>query len=327
MTTATTTTTTMVMVEDGRGRKRKIQYTQGALLDANRMHPRRFRQGYWDALYELWRLSWFEWAAPRGGGEGLSVPRPVALGPWLTAIARTDRAMARAYDIGPEGGGPRSEGAEWRGERSGSAFTSEEARAGGEPEEGLGGGGDLITAEFLMAPNDAQLSNQMRISWECQLHADWRPLRLDPRELAHLAGALQRAELITSRFRRARPHKRRRHRRHRRPEEGESEGCGESEGEGEGEGEGDTAPTHTTEIVYFVDPRAALQIQHFLANWVVDQDLRPGPPGCVDQHRALTMGAYKKYVYSGRFAPMMAIRHQTLAAEALERAITDSCVE
>lgn len=276
---------------------RRIRYTRGPLLDSKRMHPQRFQRGYWDALYELWRLSWFEWGADTTQigarlhspppSPHVSVPRPVTLGRWLAAVASTDRAMARAYEIA-EGGG-------------------EAPAARGEPaDDGEGGAGfgsdTMITADFLTSPHDPQLTNQMRLSWLCQLNADWRPLRLAPQELVHLAGALQRAELITSRFHR--PVRAFARREGARPT---LDPCRPQR----------AAP----ELVYFVDPRVALQLQHFLANWVVDQDLRPGPPGCADQHRALTMGAYKKYAYSGRFAPMMAIRHQTLAAEAVERSI------
>lgn len=271
----------------GAGTGRKVRYTQASMLDSNRMHATRFRRGYWDALYDLWRLSWFECGSSETvGGWGPSVPRPVSLTHWLSGISATDRTMTRIYEI------PDAQDAQAAGRHN----TPPEPTTA----EFSSGGTAAITAEFLTSAQDSQLTRPERLAWLCQLNIDWRPLDLAPPELVHLAGAMQRAELITSRFMPtsaarppapdARPHPNDRRDRDRHP---------------------------PFEIVYFVDARVALQIQHFLANWVVDQDLRPGPPGCVDQYSAITMGDYKKFVYSGRFAPMMAIRHQALAAEAI----------
>lgn len=58
------------------------------LLEIRRMRADRARQVFWEALYELWRLSWFcvATASPRRQSPLQNLPRPIPLHAWLLAL-------------------------------------------------------------------------------------------------------------------------------------------------------------------------------------------------------------------------------------------------
>lgn len=306
------------------------------------MRPNEVKRSYWSALYELWRLSWFEVPYDRITTPPLatcremsdyarvshSVPQPVYMWDWLKAIDHGDLLMKNA---------------DFRSKFSMSVVNyvtlrNRTATTSGSTTPNVDHESESTNRDF---PPEIDKSVRTQCDeWFRRTHAQLENMRLSSEELSQVAGALIKTGLIGTRFRRNAVGQPSQYAdggidKDTEGEEEEEEGADATGGEDGGSRNSSQDPhnSYITVQVYYVDPVAARNIQRFINNsplMAFMDSIRPGHEGCCDQIYSLQTERNRGPVPQiTQFNNILVRRHAAWAQSASEhtKGLTDACIE
>lgn len=266
------------------------------------MRPEEERAAYWAALYELWRLSWYQIdhhhydnsTAPSNqhqhhhNGDASECcttmqrisPQPVMLSDWLKAIDHGD-IYVKAKEFEDTFGINMMEFISVRN----NASSTSSASSSSEP----WGGTDS-------APSTLKPVNQTTLEecdqWYRQASHQLRNARLGAAQLTQIAGALIKTGMAGSRFRTMFTNKQ------------------------------STRKRKVTITVYYIDPACAVNLQRFINSGGIIDPLRPGYEGCADHlHALLAQDKRPPSPQIVQFDHTILIRHVSRALSSLRQTI------
>jgi hypothetical protein len=311
--------------------RKKLRRVREVLIPLPSMRPDTVRVSYWKALYELWRLSWYQIphdhsVAPTidtcGEASAFGVlknaaPQPVFMWDWLRAIDHGDLLM-KSIEFQCKFGANFMEAAQQR-ERGATIFTGNSSSSPRTPSE-----------------------RDMREEWFRRAHTDLEHGRMSAEELAQVAGALLKTGLAGTRTRNHFVFERSEFFHPEAPADVTSPPPISSSSPSsssslpqrtEGAGEQERAATNLTVMVYYIDPSAAVLIQRFINESPImacDDTVRPGYEGCVDQLAAIEALRHRMPAPQiTQFSNLLVRRHMAWAksAQSHTRALTTHIIE